>query len=181
MTSNESESTIVIGGGCFWCLEAAYQQLRGVKSVISGYAGGEWPNPTYERVCAGTTGHAEVVKVIFDAAEISLPQILDVFWVIHNPTTLNRQGYDVGSQYRSIILYQTEEQKAVVDESVRKIQESWDDPVVTEVKPLTAFYPAEEYHQNYFARQPQAAYCQAVINPKLKKLAESYVSLLKES
>ncbi len=179
MTSSENE-TLTLGGGCFWCLEAAYQQLRGVLAVTSGYAGGHWPNPTYDRVCSGTTGHAEVVQIAYDPAEITLEDLLSVFWTLHNPTTRNRQGYDVGSQYRSIILYTSPEQKAAAERSREEAQSLWDEPIVTEITPLETFYRAEERHQNYFARQPQAAYCQAVINPKLGTMRARHAALLKE-
>lgn len=173
--------SIVLGGGCFWCLEAGYQQVRGVTSVVSGYAGGQWPNPTYERVCSGTTGHAEVVKIEFDSAVVALKQLLDVFWTIHDPTTPNRQGYDVGSQYRSLILYTSEEQKSVIEQSCDEAQKVWTDPIVTEVKPLDHFWPAEEEQQNFFNKHPSSAYCTIVINPKLTKLREKRAELLKDA
>lgn len=176
---NAGIETITLGGGCFWCLEAAYLQLRGVKQVVSGYAGGQLPNPTYDQVCSGNTGHAEVVQITFNPAEVSLRQLLDIFWIIHNPTTKNRQGYDIGPQYRSIILYSGEDQKLDAEAAIKAVQKLWPDPIVTEVVPLDQFNEAEEYHQNYFARQPEAAYCQAVINPKLAKLAKEYQALLK--
>lgn len=179
MPNDHTTDSLVLGGGCFWCVEAAYQQLRGVTEVTSGYAGGHWPDPTYERVCSGTTGHAQVARVEYDPEKISLEDILRVFWVVHNPTTRNRQGYDIGTQYRSIILYADETQKTAAEKSRDEAQNLWDEPIVTEIVPLEKFYEAEPYHQNYFARQPQAAYCQAVINPKLAKLREHYAALLR--
>ena len=171
---------ITLGGGCFWCLDAGYRQIRGVEDSVSGYAGGQWPDPSYERVCSGTTGHAEVVQITFDPAIVSLDDILNVFWTVHNPTTPNRQGYDVGSQYRSIILYENDSQKTVAEASRDAAQKLWDDPIVTEIKALDVFYKAEEYHQNYFNKNPQAAYCQAIINPKLKHLREARANLLND-
>lgn len=162
--------SMVLGGGCFWCVEAVYLRLPGVRSVRSGYAGGEKPNPTYQEVCTGTTGHAEVVEVEYDPDEVSLRQIIDLFWQAHDPTTLNRQGADVGTQYRSIILYTDEEQKRVAEESMAQADGRFSDPIVTEIVPLETFYPAEDYHQDYFARNPQAGYCRVVIAPKIQKV-----------
>lgn len=176
--TEEASQSIVLGGGCFWCLEASYQQIKGIVSVIPGYAGGGSPSPDYYSVSAGRTGHAEVVKVDFDPKIISLKQILDIFWVIHDPTTLNRQGNDIGSQYRSIILFNSEAQKFVVDQSVTEVKGIFKDPIVTEVGELTEFYVAEPEHHNYFKKHPEMAYCQVVINPKLKKLREKFTSLL---
>ncbi len=166
---------ITLGGGCFWCLEAVYQRIKGVESVVSGYAGGSTQNPSYEDVCTGDTGHAEVVQIEYDPEKTDLEKLLDLFWRAHDPTTINRQGADVGSQYRSIILYHNEEQREAAEKSVKKIEEQgmFDDPVVTEIVPLEAFYPAEEYHQNYFEKNPYAGYCSFVIRPKLKKLKKS--------
>lgn len=173
--------SIVLGGGCFWCLDAAYRRVKGVESVISGYAGGQWPNPTYERVVTGTTGHAEVVKVEFDPASISLETILEIYWTLHNPTTLNRQGNDVGTQYRSIILYNSPEQQAAVEQSIEATAKKlWGENVTTEVVPLQEFYPAEEYHQDYFNKHPEQGYCQVIINPKLAKLTKKFAALLKD-
>jgi peptide-methionine (S)-S-oxide reductase len=163
-------ASIVLGGGCFWCVEALYETLEGVQSVESGYAGGEVPNPTYEAVCAGVTGHAEVVKIGYDPERISLTELLDFFWEAHDPTTLNRQGADVGTQYRSIILYTDEAQKAAALDSKARAQGRFAQPIVTEIVPLEDYYPAEGYHQDYFARNPSAGYCRYVIAPKLKKL-----------
>jgi peptide-methionine (S)-S-oxide reductase len=173
--------SIVLGGGCFWCLEALYQRVRGVSKVDPGYAGGQKPNPTYEEVCSGSTGHVEVVRLEFDPAEITLSQILEIFWQIHDPTTPNRQGHDVGTQYRSAIYYDGDEQKQEVEKSLKKVAiPAWGEKIITEIKPLEAFYPAEEYHRNYFKSHPEQAYCQIVINPKLDKLKEKFPSLLKE-
>src|SRR5438046_4850710 len=153
-----------LAGGCFWCLEAVYLELRGVLGVQSGYAGGHVPQPSYELVCTGTTGHAEVVQVTFDPDEISYRDLLDVFFTIHDPTTLNRQGNDVGTQYRSAIFYHSPEQRAEAEHGIAELaaEKVWDDPIVTEVMPLTEFYPAEEYHRDYFRLHPDQAYCRAV-------------------
>lgn len=168
-----------LGGGCFWCLDAAYRQIKGVEDVISGYAGGQAANPTYEQVTSGQTGHAEVVQVIYDPSIVAYEDVLDIFWAIHDPTTPNRQGNDVGSQYRSIILYADDRQRQAAEDSVMRVSKLWPKPVVTEIKKLEQFYPAEEYHQNYFAKNPTQGYCQLVINPKLQKLREQYSSRLK--
>lgn len=165
-----TEAKATLGGGCFWCLEAVFENLDGVKDVTSGYSGSETPNPNYEAVCSGRTGHAEVVQITFDPAKISFEAILEMFWKCHDPTTLNRQGADAGTQYRSIILYHDDEQKKATEESKRKVQASFRNPIVTEIVPLKKFYPAEEYHQDYFRRNPHAGYCQAVIAPKMRKL-----------
>jgi peptide-methionine (S)-S-oxide reductase len=174
--------TATLGGGCFWCLEAVYDDLRGVESVVSGYAGGHVANPSYDAVCAGTTGHAEVVQVTFDPAEVSFREILDVFFTIHDPTTLNRQGADVGTQYRSAIFYASDEQKQAAGQAIRDLEaeEVWESPIVTEVVPLTEFYPAESYHQEYYARNPRAGYCQVVIAPKVSKFRKQYLDRLKK-
>jgi len=171
-----------LGGGCFWCLEAVYNELRGVESVISGYAGGSVANPSYEQVCSGRTGHAEVVQVTFDPSAISYRDILGVFFTIHDPTTLNRQGADVGTQYRSIILYGSPEQEATAREVIAETQASglWHAPIVTQVEPLERFYPAEGYHQNYFERNPYQPYCQIVIAPKVAKARQKYLERLKQ-
>lgn len=171
--------SIVLGGGCFWCLEASFQLIAGVESVVSGYAGGHTKNPSYYEVCDGKTGHAEVVKVMFDSKILSLNDVLDIFWTIHNPTTLNRQGNDSGTQYRSVILYANEHQKEVAEASKQEVSKVWDDPIVTEIVPLETFYEAEPEHQNYFVDHPEQAYCQVIINPKLKKLREKFSSKLK--
>lgn len=162
--------SIVLGGGCFWCTEAAYDLLPGVKDVVSGYAGGEEPNPTYEEVCAHATGHAEVIKVDFDPAEVSLDEVLEYFWQVHNPTQVGGQGNDKGPQYRSIILYANDAQKAAAEKSRAKAAQEFRDPITTEIVPLKKFWVAEAYHQDYFAKNPNAGYCAYVIAPKVKKL-----------
>ncbi len=164
-----------LGGGCFWCLEAVYERVDGVVSVVSGYAGGTTAHPTYEQVCTGNTGHAEVVQITFDPKKISYQEILKIFWSAHDPTTLNRQGADVGTQYRSVIFTDSDEQRKEAEASKRDAQKDFDDPIVTEIAPLTAFYPAEDYHQDYFAKNPNAAYCSIVIAPKLKKLESTKI------
>lgn len=166
----EGLQVATIGGGCFWCVEAVYERLDGVESVVSGYAGGSVENPTYQQVSAGTTGHAEVTQITFDPDGITFEEILDWFWRAHDPTTPNRQGADVGTQYRSIILYHTDEQRDVAEGSKSRAQANFVDPIVTEIVPLDVFYPAEDYHQDYFARNPNAGYCRVVIRPKLDKL-----------
>lgn len=170
-----------LGGGCFWCLEPAYDQLQGVLSVESGYAGGETPNPTYRQVCSGMTGHAEVVQVTFDPAAISYAEILEVFFSLHDPTTLNRQGADVGTQYRSIILYHNPEQQRAAERVIKEVEAAsvWDAPIVTELAPFTDFYPAEDYHQEYYERNPQQPYCQIIITPKVAKFRARYRDKLK--
>ena len=172
-----------LAGGCFWCLEAAFQQLKGVEQVQSGYAGGHVPNPSYEQVCTGTTGHAEVVQITFDPAVVSFDELLHVFFTIHDPTTLNRQGGDVGTQYRSAIFHHSPEQKATAERVMGELaaEKVWDDPIVTELKPLQAFYPAEEYHRDYFRRNPNQGYCRAVIAPKVAKVRKLYLDKLKQS
>jgi peptide-methionine (S)-S-oxide reductase len=172
------EST-VLGGGCFWCLDASFKLIKGITEVVSGYAGGNVENPDYGSVCDGSTGHAEVVRVTFDTSILSLNDVLDIFWAVHDPTTLDRQGNDVGSQYRSAIYYETDEQLPVIQKSIEEVQKLWDSPVVSEVKKLDKVYPAEAYHQDYFANNPEQAYCQVVINPKLIKLKEKFSQRLK--
>jgi peptide-methionine (S)-S-oxide reductase len=159
-----------LGGGCFWCIEALYSRINGVKRVVSGYAGGEKADPTYEEVCSGNTGHAEVVQIHFDPQVISYSEILDLFWKAHNPTTLNRQGADVGSQYRSIILYNDDEQAQTAERSKAAAAQGFDEPIVTEIVPLSEFYEAEPYHQDYYRNNPYAGYCTFVIRPKLQKM-----------
>lgn len=162
---------ITFGGGCFWCLEAVFQRLKGVKSVVSGFAGGDVPNPSYKMVCTGDTGHAEVVQLEYDPKEVSFDTLLHVFWAAHDPTTLNRQGHDVGTQYRSIILYENEAQKAAAEKSKAEAQKDFKDPIVTQIVPLKAFYKAEDYHQDYFnTTGDKNPYCTVVIRPKLQKL-----------
>jgi peptide-methionine (S)-S-oxide reductase len=167
---NNSTEVATLGGGCFWCVEAVYERIDGVQSVVSGYAGGKNANPTYEEICTGTTGHAEVVQVQFNPEVISYEDILDLFWKAHDPTTLNRQGADVGTQYRSIILYDSEAQAQAAERSKAKAAAYFDDPIVTEIVSLGAFYEAEKYHQDYYDNNPYAGYCTFVIRPKLQKL-----------
>jgi len=171
-----------LGGGCFWCLEAVYLELKGVERVVSGYAGGHVANPTYEAVCSGATGHAEVVQLTYDPAVISFRQILEVFFTIHDPTTLNRQGADVGTQYRSAIFTHDAEQKQIAEEVIAAIEAEgiWRNPIVTEVAPLERFHPAEAYHQNYFARNPYQPYCQVVVAPKVAKFRKKFIGQLKK-
>ncbi len=173
--------TVTLGGGCFWCLEAVFDNLQGVTDVVSGYAGGTAVNPSYQQVCTGMTGHAEVIQVRFEPAVISFREILEVFFSIHDPTTLNRQGSDVGTQYRSAIFYHTPEQKKIAEETIHELSEEkiWDDAIVTEVTELDVFYPAEEYHQEYFARNPGQGYCQMVVAPKVVKFRKKFATRLK--
>jgi len=165
-----------LGSGCFWCTEAVFQQLKGVKSVKSGYAGGTTENPTYEQVCTGRTGHAEVIQVEFDPSVISYEELLEVFFETHDPTTMNRQGNDVGTQYRSIILYHSDEQKEIAERVKKRLDESgkWKNPIVTEIKPFTEFYIAENYHQDYYNQNKNQPYCRVVISPKLQKFEKSF-------
>ena len=166
----EKNQVAILGGGCFWCTEAVFELLEGVDSVVSGYAGGANPNPTYEQICTGTTGHAEVIKISFNPSEISYDQLLETFGECHDPTTLNRQGADTGTQYRSTIMYVDEDQKLMAEAWKKKLGSKLADPVVTEIVPSPVFYPAEDYHQDYFRRNPNQGYCTFVIRPKLKKL-----------
>lgn len=170
--SQAQTASIVLGGGCFWCVEALYETLPGVTAVESGYAGGHVENPTYEQIGTGRTGHAEVIRVSYDPEKLSLDALLDFFWEAHDPTTPNRQGADVGPQYRSIILYQDDQQQEAAKRSIANAAASFADPIVTEVRPLETFYLAEDYHQDYYANNRNAPYCRFVIAPKLKKLAE---------
>jgi peptide-methionine (S)-S-oxide reductase len=182
MNEHRTEQAVAsLGGGCFWCLEAAFDALRGVESVVSGYAGGTVPEPTYKQVCSGRTGHAEVVQVTFDPDVISYRELLEVFFTLHDPTTLNRQGADVGTQYRSVIFYHTPEQRRVAREVLDELEAEgiWDAPLVTELEPLETFYPAEDYHQDYYANNPRQPYCRAVIPPKLAKLRQKHAPKLK--
>jgi peptide-methionine (S)-S-oxide reductase len=165
----------VLGGGCFWCMEAVFDHVPGVKAVVNGFAGGHTKNPTYQEVCTDTTGHAEVVRIEYDPAVVSYEHLLDVFWDSHDPTTLNRQGADEGTQYRSIILYANDAQKAAAEKSKAAAQARYGGGIVTEVVPLQAFYPAEDYHQHYFAKHPDAGYCRLVIRPKITKLQKEGV------
>jgi len=170
-----------LAGGCFWCLEAVYDELKGVESVESGYMGGKNPNPTYREVCTGMTGHAEVVQIKYDPAKVSFKDLLDVFFTIHDPTTLNRQGADVGTQYRSAIFYHTVEQKTVAEQAIADLNAAhvWNDPIVTEVTAAQPFYVAEDYHQEYFAHNGNQPYCQFVVAPKVAKFRKHYLARLK--
>ncbi|HWT03588.1 MAG TPA: peptide-methionine (S)-S-oxide reductase MsrA [Pyrinomonadaceae bacterium] len=180
MEENQNE-VATLAGGCFWCLEAVFDDLRGVESVESGYAGGSVPNPTYRQVCAGTTGHAEVVRVTFDPRVVSFREVLEVFFTIHDPTTLNRQGADVGTQYRSAIFYHSPEQKETAEKTIAELnaEQIWDAPIVTEVAPAGEFYVAEDYHQEYFAQNPSQPYCRAVVAPKVAKFRQKFLGKLK--
>jgi peptide-methionine (S)-S-oxide reductase len=181
--SDGDRETAILGGGCFWCTEAAFDELRGVEQVEPGYAGGAVPDPTYKQVCSGTTGHAEVVRVTYDPQVIGFRDLLDVFFTVHDPTTLNRQGADVGTQYRSVIFYEDQRQKQEAEESIGQLEESgaWEGPIVTELSPAPAFFPAEEYHRDYYRRNSGQGYCQVVIAPKLAKLRKSHFERLKGS
>ena len=172
-----------LAGGCFWCLEAVFDELKGVDDVVSGYSGGKVPNPSYEMVCTGTTGHTEVVQLTFDPNVISFEEILQVFFTIHDPTTLNRQGPDVGTQYRSAIFYHTPEQRATAERVIADLHTMhvWDAPIVTELKPFENFYPAEAYHQEYFKRNPNQAYCRIVIGPKIAKFRKRFLGKLRNT
>lgn len=179
---NNKNETAIFGGGCFWCTEAIFKSLKGVTSVLPGYAGGTVPKPTYEAVCDGTTGHAEVIKIEFDPEKIKFQDLLEVFFATHDPTTLNRQGNDVGDQYRSIILYSTDEQKKTAEEFIKKVEEDkiFSSPVVTQIKPLDTFYEAENYHRDYYERNKDKPYCQVVINPKLAKFKAKFAELIQK-
>ncbi len=192
MTADSSQATTsaagsdklekaTFGSGCFWCTEAVFQQLRGVKSVVSGYSNGNVENPTYEDVCSGTTGHAEVIQVTYDPAVISFDELLKVFWQTHDPTTPNQQGNDIGTQYRSAVFYHTEEQRRIAEQYKRQLDASktFAKPIVTEITPINNFYPAEKYHQNYFNSNPSQGYCQFVIRPKVEKFNKEFRALLK--
>ncbi len=179
---NNMYETATLAGGCFWCLEAVYDELKGVVDVVSGYSGGKVTNPSYEAVCTGETGHAESVQVTFDPQVVSYRQLLEVFFTIHDPTSLNRQGADVGTQYRSAIFYHNPEQKAVAEQLMQELaaQKLWNKPIVTELKPFTIFYPAEAYYQEYFKRNPYQGYCMVVIAPKVAKFRQHYLEMLKK-
>ncbi len=179
----EGLEVATLAGGCFWCLEAVYDDLQGVVDVVSGYSGGKVPRPSYAAVCTGLTGHAEVVQVTFDPKVISYREILEVFFSIHDPTSLNRQGADVGTQYRSGIFYHTPEQKAIAEQAIKEFnaEHIWNKPIVTQVVPFGEFYPAEDYHQEYFARNPDQGYCQVVIAPKVAKFRKKFLNRLKVS
>ena len=182
MSSPQTE-TIVLGGGCFWCTEAVFDRVQGVLDVESGYSNGETLHPSYEQVCTGRTGHAEVVKLVFDPAQISLREILEIFFVVHDPTTLNRQGNDVGTQYRSGIYYLDEAQKQVAEQVIAEIEagKTYRSPVVTEVKPLSNYSAAEDYHQDYFLKNPNQGYCAFVVGPKVEKFQKTFASRLKKA
>jgi len=179
--SNKLDTT-TLGAGCFWCIEAVFQNLKGVQSVVSGYTGGQVENPTYEQICTGTTGHAEVAQIIFDPAVISFEDLLYVFWRTHDPTTLNRQGADVGTQYRSAIFFDSEEQKKIAEKSKAKTDASdlWPEPIVTEISQLDKFYKAEEYHQDYYRLNSNQPYCRLIIDPKIRKLKKEFSNKLKD-
>jgi peptide-methionine (S)-S-oxide reductase len=182
MNDKPGKEVTTLGGGCFWCTEAVYKELRGVDKVVSGYSGGQVANPSYKAVTTGTTGHAEVIQVTFDPAQISYKELLEVFFTIHDPTTLNRQGADIGTQYRSAIFYHSPEQKAVAEEVMKQINAAkiWDAPIVTEITKFNKFYPAEDYHQNYFELNPDQGYCRVVIAPKVNKFRKQFMSKLKK-
>lgn len=169
----------VLGGGCFWCLDAVYRNIVGVTESISGYCGGETPNPSYESVCSGHTGHAEVVRVEFDESVVSAESILDIFFTLHDPTQLNRQGADVGTQYRSVMFYQDQQQLEIFQQAIERAKLIWGDSVVTELAELGDFYEAEGYHQDYFAKNPNAGYCMAVVSPKVAKVRQGFANLMK--
>lgn len=182
MTTNAQTDTATFGAGCFWCVEAVFQNLEGVQSVTSGYSGGSVSNPTYKEVCNGTTGHAEVCQIVYNPQKISFETLLEAFWGTHDPTTLNRQGNDVGTQYRSAIFYHSEEQKKTAEEYKAQLNKSgaWDKPLVTEIVKFEKFYPAEDYHQNYFNDNGQQSYCQFVIRPKVEKFKKQFKDKLKK-
>lgn len=181
-TGTNPKEVITIGGGCFWCIEAILEPLKGVESAVSGYSGGKVANPSYEAVCSGTTGHAEVVQVTFDPKVIPLHDLLQVFFTLHDPTTLNRQGADVGTQYRSVVFYRNDEQKSVTEQVIKEIAAAdiWNGKIVTEISPFKEFYPAEKYHQEYYATNPNQGYCRVVIAPKVAKLRKQFLDKLKK-
>jgi peptide-methionine (S)-S-oxide reductase len=182
MHQQQQRELTTMAGGCFWCLEAIFSELRGVEKVVSGYSGGRVPNPSYHEVCTGTTGHAEAVQITFDPQIISFKELLEIFFTIHDPTTLNRQGADVGTQYRSVIFYHTTEQARTAQEVIGELEAAkiWDAPIVTEVTPFKAFYPAEDDHQEYFRRKPDQPYCRAVIEPKVSRFRRQFLAKLKK-
>jgi peptide-methionine (S)-S-oxide reductase len=179
--NNQQTETATLAGGCFWCLEAVYDNLKGVLDVVSGYSGGSVPNPDYRLVCTGSTGHAEVIQLTFDPSQISFKEILEVFFTIHDPTTLNRQGNDVGTQYRSAVVYHNEQQKQVTEQVIKDLtdQKVWDRPIVTEVVPFQKFYPAEDYHQEYYENNRFQPYCMVVVAPKVAKFRKHFIEKLK--
>jgi len=180
--ATESLDTATFASGCFWCVEAVFQNLKGVKSITSGYSGGRVANPTYEEVCSGTTGHAEACQIIYDPSQVTFPELLEVFWKTHDPTTLNRQGNDVGTQYRSAIFFHSDEQKTLAEHYKKELDSTgaYDAPIVTEIVPLETFYPAENYHQNYFNEHGAQPYCQFVIRPKVDKFKKAFKEKLKD-
>lgn len=182
MSTTATTDTATFGTGCFWCTEAIFQQVDGVIKVTSGYAGGQTENPNYKEVCTGTTGHAECLNIVYDSSKISFDELLEIFWQVHDPTTLNRQGNDVGTQYRSVVFYHNEEQKAKVEKYKTELDKSgaWDKPIVTTLEPFTRFYPAEDYHQNYYNDNPGQGYCQFVIRPKVEKFQKVFKNKLKK-
>ncbi len=180
--TNQNLQEATFGAGCFWCVEAVFEELKGVKSVEAGYAGGHVKNPSYKEVCTGNTGHAEVARIVYDPEVITFEDLLQVFWHSHDPTTKNRQGADVGTQYRSVIFYHNDEQKESAERLLQEIDGSdlWQDPIVTDIEPLSNYYPAEDYHQNYFEKHKNGGYCQTVIAPKIKKLHQNFGHLIQE-
>jgi peptide-methionine (S)-S-oxide reductase len=176
-----AQETATLGGGCFWCVEAVFHEAVGISSVVSGYMGGRRPNPTYEQVCGGATGHVEVVQLVFDPAIIAFRDVLEIFFATHDPTTLNRQGNDSGTQYRSVIFYHSPEQKATAEEVIRELtaEKTFIDPIVTAVEPVAEFYPAEEYHQDYFENHPFQPYCAFVVSPKVQKFRKKFAARMK--
>ena len=181
MNQNTPLEVATLAGGCFWCIEAVFREVEGVESVISGYTGGKTANPTYQRVCSDNTGHAEAVQVTFDTAKISYREILEIFFSVHDPTTLNRQGADTGTQYRSAIFYHSEQQKAIAEQLIGELDKArlFKNPIVTKINPLDKFYPAEDYHREYFSQHPEQAYCQMVISPKVNKFRKQWAKRLK--
>ena len=181
MTRNTPLEVATLAGGCFWCIEAVFREVEGVERVISGYTGGTTVNPTYQQVCSDRTGHAEAIQVTFDPAKISYREILEIFFSVHDPTTLNRQGADTGTQYRSAIFYHNEQQKATAEQLIGELNKAglWEKPIVTQIAPLDKFYPAEDYHREYFSRHPEQAYCQMVISPKVNKFRKQWAKRLK--
>ena len=181
MNQAVSWEVATLAGGCFWCIEGVFREVKGAENVVSGYTGGTTVNPTYEQVCTGKTGHAESVQVSYNPSKLSYREILEIFFSVHDPTTLNRQGADVGTQYRSAIFYHNEQQKRVAEELIKELGKAnlWDKPIVTQIVPLETFYPAENYHQEYFSRHPERAYCQMVISPKINKFRKQWTEHLK--
>lgn len=183
MSESSHAATATLAGGCFWCLEAVFEQMHGVQKVVSGYANGSLPNPSYQQVCSGGTGHAEVVQITYDPAIVTFDDLLNVFFAIHDPTTLNRQGADIGTQYRSAIFIHSSEQREQAEGKVAELSSAgiWDRPIVTQIEPLRQFYPAEEYHQGYFQANPVQPYCAAVVSPKVQKFRQKFSHLLKRT